>query len=687
MREKIRVGLVQLNNSFSGQHYLPLAVGMLQAYAEKHLQSPDAYDFTVPVSQFIRVEEASEMLEDCDIVGFSIYVWNEANSLAIARDYKRRNPNGIVVFGGPQVPNSRKQFRRARTAALTPSELERERMHFTPDFHRQYPFIDAACHGEGERVFTAILERMAIDGCYDKKAIPSISYLDADGQFHFNPELPRMTDSQLADTPSALTSGTFDRLMNRYPDQKWILMYESDRGCPYSCTYCDWGGATEDRISKFPIEQIQKDIQWVGERRIPYVFMCNANFGILERDIQIAEYFAETKTRFGRLEGVSTQNAKNPKKHTLEALKVLERAGLNKATVMSQQSLNPKTLAAVRRDNMKLDEYYEIQKQLAAEGVYTMTDLILPMPEETYDSIADAIAMLISRGQHNRIQFNNLSILRNTEMGDPEYQRLYGMEIVRARIINGHGAKNDSVSGVDEWQDLVVATVSMPRHEWRRTRSFCWMVNLLYFNKLLQIPALILHEAYGVSYREVFELFCRDTAAEYPVITDINRFFRETAEGIQNGTQEEYVHSAEWLNIFWPPEEYAFIKLCKEGTLPKFYEEAHRLLTPVAVKAGISAQLLEEMLTLNQALIKLPFQSQDVTVPLHYNIPDFLWKTTRGIPTTLQKTALQEAVVDRSTERWSNWDEWYQKVVWYGNRRGAYLYGTRVAGTEIAGHH
>ena len=682
--KKIRVGLVQLNSSFSGQYYLPLSAGMLQAYAQKYLAYAEDYDFTMPIYKFLRIEEASEMLSDCDIVGISSYVWNEQNSLAIAQDYKRRNPDGIVIFGGPQIPNSKKQFRRIRTADLTAKELQRERTNFTPNFHQTYPFIDMACHGEGERVFKTILEQVAIDKCQNKNALPSVSYIDTDGIFHFNPEMGRMQDAELAQAPSPLTTGIFDKLMTDCQGQRWILMYETDRGCPYTCTYCDWGGATEDRVAKFSLEQIYADIMWLGER-IPYVFLCNANFGILERDVQIAEFFAEAKFKFKRLEGVSTQNAKNPKKHTIAALKVLERAGLNKATVMSQQSLNPATLRAVRRDNMKLDEYYEIQKQLAAEGIYTMTDIIIPMPEETYDSIANAISTLISRGQHNKIQFNNLSILRNTEMGDPEYQKNYEMKIIKTKIINGHGKKNDSISGVEEWQELVVATKTMPPDEWIKTRAFCWMTNLLYFNKLLQIPSIVLHEIYGISYRETFEVFFNSRSEKYPIFFEINEFFEKIAQNIQDGRQEEFVHSQEWLNIWWPPEEYIFIKICIENKLKQFYQEVEKIIEGL-LKTDMPIEPILDAIHLNKELIKLPHQTADLEISLSYNIWDLYKKVLLGQKIPLMPGILKYTI-DRTTETWSSWNEWCEKMVWYGNRRGAYLYGNKPAGAEIAGHH
>ena len=34
MKRKIKIGMVQVNNSFSGQNYLPLSLGFLVSYAE-----------------------------------------------------------------------------------------------------------------------------------------------------------------------------------------------------------------------------------------------------------------------------------------------------------------------------------------------------------------------------------------------------------------------------------------------------------------------------------------------------------------------------------------------------------------------------------------------------------------------------------------------------------------------------
>ncbi|OGN22140.1 MAG: hypothetical protein A2918_03205 [Candidatus Yanofskybacteria bacterium RIFCSPLOWO2_01_FULL_42_49] len=682
---KIKIGPIQLNNSFSGQCYLPLSVGMLQAYAQKHLSYADHYEFLLAVYDFAPISKIVDQLSNADVLAISLYVWNFENSMAIAREFKSRYPDRLVIVGGPHVPDSKKQFARIKKTDPKPDELKRKRMGMTEKFHRDHPYIDIAVHGEGEKVFRYILEQLAIDGLRDKTKLPSVSYLEHDGVFHHNPKLERMHD--LSEVPSPYLEGVFNPLMDAHLDQKWIAMWETDRGCPYQCTYCDWGGATEDKVNPFPFDRVSREAVWFGKHKIPYIFLANANFTILKIDVEIARKLAEVKATYGYPEGISVQNAKNPKPHAFEALTILEEAGLNKATVMSIQSKNYDTLKAVRRENMKPGEYKEIQSRLREKGVYTMTDYILPMPMETYDSLLNGIAAIISEGQHDRIQFNNLSILPNAEMGDPEYQELYGMDMVRTSITNIHGKKSDSVSGVEEMQDLVIATNTMPREEWVKARTLCYVVAFTYFNKLLQIPTMILHEVYDIPYRDIFETLMEKPKQtdNFPVFREILDFFHSFSRGMQDGTQEEFFHSSECLDILWPPDEYALIKLCRENKLIEFYKEAEQMLKQL-VEPNKQVEPLIEAVKLNQSLIKLPFQTNDLEINLSYNIWE-IYQAARLEKKIKLKQESHRHTIDRTSEHWDSWEEWYEKMVWWCNRRGAYLYGNKNPVPDIEGHH
>src|SRR3954451_10997187 len=109
----VRVGLAQINNSFSGQNYLPYSVGLLESYVREYAQAPARYEFLLPVYKRIPADDAVAALADADVVGFSTYVWNIKISLEIARRLKARRPEILVVFGGPQVPDRSEAFLRA----------------------------------------------------------------------------------------------------------------------------------------------------------------------------------------------------------------------------------------------------------------------------------------------------------------------------------------------------------------------------------------------------------------------------------------------------------------------------------------------------------------------------------------------------------------------------------------------
>src|ERR1700722_3110832 len=79
----LTIGLVQINNSFSGQNYLPYSVALLQSYVEHKAADPSRYRFLLPLYRRLRIGDAVEQLVGADLVGFSTYVWNGRISLEI----------------------------------------------------------------------------------------------------------------------------------------------------------------------------------------------------------------------------------------------------------------------------------------------------------------------------------------------------------------------------------------------------------------------------------------------------------------------------------------------------------------------------------------------------------------------------------------------------------------------------
>jgi radical SAM superfamily enzyme YgiQ (UPF0313 family) len=654
----LKVGLVQVNNSFSGQNYLPYAAGLLQSYVEKHARHPERYTFALPIYSRIQVPVAVERLAECDVVGFSVYVWNIRISLEIARRLRAARPDVLIVFGGPQVPDRAEEF------------LQKNRQ------------VDIAVHGEGEPTFLSILENFP---SRTWGGLKSVSYVTADGKFVNSPRADRMRD--ITTIPSPYLEGVFEPLMKANPEEKWLILWETNRGCPFQCTFCDWGSAIAAKVSQFEIERLFKEVDWFAEKQIEFIFCCDANYGMLARDYELTQYVANKKAISGYPKALSVQNTKNGTERAYKVQKLLADAGLNKGVAISLQSVDPGTLEAIKRQNISTNSFQELQRRFTRDRIETYSDLILGLPGETYNSFADGIARVIDNGQHNRIQFNNLSILPNAEMGDPEYQKKHGLVTVETKIINIHGALAEAEDEFAEVQQLVVATKAMPREDWIKTRSLCWIAALLHFDKVMQIPIILLREQCEVGYREIFEAFISDRVDQFPVLAEIRNFFFEKAKDIQQGGAE-YCHSPQWLDIYWPADEYILIKLCVENRLGAFYEQSEEMInTSFSGKLqALPANLLHEAMSLNRALIKLPFQKEDICLKTSFNIWDYYRAALVGEKFELKPQTTENRIA-RSKAAYSSWDDWYREVIWYGNKKGAYLYGNDVSAMELAGHY
>ena len=653
--DTLTIGLVQINNSFSGQSYLPYSVGLLQAYAQAHHPAPHTLKFLLPIFQRMRVEEAVKHLLSADLVLFSTYVWNIRISCEIAKQLKAKKPGIGIIFGGPQVPNH------------------------ADNFMREHPFVDLAIHGEGEKVALDLLINWK-NG--DWSQLSSVSYLTADGSFINHPKGERIKD--INTIPSPFLEGVFDTVMKANPNQKWIALWETNRGCPFSCTFCDWGSSTQSRIYQFEINRLEQEAKWFAEKQIDFVFCCDANFGILPRDVEIAQFVANVKKKTGFPSALSVQNTKNATERAYLVQKILSDNGLNKGVTLSMQSVDKTTLKNIKRENISLETYQELQRRFTRDKVETYSDLILGLPGETYLSFKSGIASVMESGQHNRIQFNNCSILPNAEMGDANYQKLHGIETIESDIINIHGSRTDADNEILERQQLIVATASTPRADWVKTRAYCWMVALLHFDKVFQIPIILARELAGVPYSEILDAFYEGELTDCATLKSMRDFFHATAVSIQNGGPE-YIHSKEFLDIFWPADELALIHLIADGKVEDFYQDCLTVLRrTLGNEFPALNPVFDDAVRLNRSLLKQPFQNTNLNVTLNYNILEFYHGVLRGEHVPLEEKPVTYHI-DRTSAAYWKWDDFCREVIWYGNKKGAYLYSSNQAEPQIAG--
>ena len=653
--KKLKIGATQINNGFSGQYYLPYSIGLLYAFIKKNSINPDRYEFNSIIYKRKLLDRCFEHLKDRDIILFSSYVWNENISLAIAKKLKEFDKNKFIIFGGPSVPDN--VFGKAE------------------EYLKKNNFIDVLIHQEGERTVLKLLDEYPNNKLNET---PNISYFK-NKVFKSNKNLPRLKDFEKV--PSPYLTGIFDDIIAENPNEKWLASWETNRGCPFSCTYCDWGSATNSKVARMHLDRVYDELDWFSKNKIEFIFCCDANFGMLPRDYDIALKAAQNKKKYGYPHVLSVQNTKNARERAYKVQKLLADTGLSKGVTLAMQSVDMNTLKQIKRDNISIEDYQELQKRFTKDKIPTYTEFILALPGDTYESFAKGVSDVINSGQHNKIQYNNLSILPNAEMANPKYIEDNQIKVVECPIVNIHGSLDEApLDGIHEKQQLVISTKSLDFENWKKTRVYASVSELLYFNKLLQIPFLVLNKLEKISFKDLFEHFM-DSPNKFKIINNINSNFNNHALQISKG-KSEFLYKDGMLDIYWPPGEFEYITLVLNNKLKDFYNEIQDRYSSFCTN-DFSSKVFLKSLELNQKMMRLPHKSDDVYFEDNYNIYNSFQSVIKLENSDFKDIDPINYKIIKNDLQFNKIDDWLREVIWYGHRSGKYLCNIELNSQQI----
>lgn len=222
-----------------------------------------------------------------------------------------------------------------------------------------------------------------------------------------------------------------------------------------------------------------------------------------------------------------------------------------------------------------------------------------------------------------------------------------------------HDLIEDDAGEVEEYLDLVVGTTALPAADWRRARVFAWMVDFAYFDRVLQIPLLVLHKRHGWPVHEMIEALLD---ADQPIVAGLVGVLEDKAASIQQGGPE-YFPVAAAGGLLWPGDQRSLIALVLEDQIEAFYAEAGAILAKLLEARGCAEDgvLLEEMLALNRAALTLPFAATDQLVALSHNV----WEHYQSLLIDCAQP-LEEGLfihrIDRSRQHWDTLDDWAQHL-------------------------
>ncbi len=624
-----KVYLVQINVTYSEYiAYLPYAAGCLAAYAWNDSEIKNAFELADILCIRHKIEDSVKRIIDPAVIGFSCYIWNMEYNLMLARIIKEKYPNCLVVFGGHNVPDN-------------------------TELLEKHSFIDVLMHSEGEEPFAMLLKALNKDK--DFSDIPDISYRK-NGQCVSNAP-KRIYD--ITNYPSPYAAGIFDNLLKQYPDIAFHATLETNRGCPYSCAFCDW--CFTKKIRLFPMERIKQDIDWISEHKIQYCYCADANFGIEKRDIETAEYILEVNRRNGYPQVFKPCYAKNSDETVFEIGKILNHSGIDKGVTLAYQSLDSQTLENIGRKNLTLEHYSGLTAKYAEESIPTYTELILGLPGETYDSFCHGLCRLLDNGQHNSMTVYTCQVYCNSPLANKEFKEKYNIRWERQPLHGIHYPAN--FNGVQEYYDVVVETKDMSKEMWVKANMFSVCLQSFHHLGLLRCFAIYARYELGISYYDFY-----NRLLDY-IFSDPSKYIYKLFEEIRWKTENTEV--SDWCyqkDIFskvgWYFEEGIFLDLIYNRD--KFWQDISCFIESL----GIEKNIFDEMLKYQKAILRLP-NTDVIEINTKYdfyayfrNIYDDTYKNLEQVDTKLTIT-LEKQI--------NSWADYAREIIWFGKRRSATL--------------
>ncbi len=493
------------------ENHFPLALGVLYS-ALKHFNQGEL----LQRFQFIPINflEPAELLNGPyrkfgpGVWLFSNYMWSIELNIQISDAIKQHNRQNLTIHGGPSTPDYQQACE---------------------DFMQQHKSVDIAAHGEGEVTITELfcnIHKNAQGGIgfdtYQMSAVAGITFRDElSGKVIRTAPRARMKEPD--SVPSPYLSGYFDS----YDGRVEAAIIETNRGCPYGCTFCDWGSATNQKIRVFDLERVKQEIDWIGRNNIRVMWIADANYGLYDRDIEISRYIVETKRKYGYPQEVVVNYTKNSTWRLVEIIKVFTEGGIISQGIISIQTTDERTLDVINRKNIRTERYDELAQIFADLKLPLSTDLMLGLPGITIDAFNQDLQRYIDMDVS--VKAYPTQLLPNSPMADPAYIEKYQIK-------------------VDE-NNFLISSFSYTEDDLKWMKSMYQIYTMADGYSLLRYVLRYLQWQYNIKATDFLQALLRHVTAhpaDYPMLTWAVRFFNQD-KSMPGSWQKFYAQVADFI--------------------------------------------------------------------------------------------------------------------------------------------
>jgi len=476
---KIYLGDLTYDTTSLSTDAFPLNVGYIASYCLKE------FGTDVEISLFKYITELDKAVHESppDILALSNYCWNQRVGQEFFSMVKKINPNTLCVWGGPNFPID------------IPSQEK---------FMSEFPEVDVYVSIEGEIGFRNIVEialqskskhelkdkvlSQPIDGCISRDKTGKLQY-----------SIPVGRKNNLDEIPSPYKTG----LMDKFFDGRLTPMIQTNRGCPFSCTFCTDGQDTVRKINNFSLERIAGELEYIGTKvakNIHGLIISDLNFGMYTRDSQICDSIVDTQKKYDYPHYVSASTGKNSQEKIITAIESLKGS---LQLMMAVQSMDNEVLTNIRRDNISVDRMMELAPAIKKSGLNTKSEVILGLPGETYQSHVNTIRDLV-RAQMDEILIFTCMMLPGSEMATPESRKKWKLN-TKFRILPRDFAQLSNGKKVLEVEEVVIGSTTLSFEEYVELRLLSFIV-FTTNREIVYTPLLKFLRENNI---DVFELFFR----------------------------------------------------------------------------------------------------------------------------------------------------------------------------------
>ena len=336
-----------------------------------------------------------------DVLAFSCYIWNIEYVRTLCSDLHKIMPQVPIFLGGPEVSHDvADTFQRCREA-------------------------DGVFVGEGEGSFRSLCHAFSLSKAQklmkntghptDRKqeilsACRQVEGLALRDAMDVSPAL-----FDINAIPFFYSSQKEETFQNR------IIYYESQRGCPYRCSYCL---SSIDKMVRFrDLSRVKEELSFFLEKKVAQVKFIDRTFNCKEsHSLEIWNFIRENDNKITNFHfEIAADLLTDAQIRILNAM----RPGLVQLEI-GVQTTNEKTLKAINRKTDLAKLWENVERLKSAGNIHLHLDLIAGLPFEDYASFQNSFNELYHK-RPDELQLGFLKVLKGAPIASEteKYHILY----------------------------------------------------------------------------------------------------------------------------------------------------------------------------------------------------------------------------------------------------------------------